>query len=342
VSESLANSSPPYEDAIEVENLEGVPADLSGWYLSDDRASLESLRKFRIPDGSVVPANGRVVFYEEAFNPAGDPQAFGLSSGGEGVYLSATRDGAPTGAIRGFEFPATDDNASFGRVATSEGVELSVLERPTFGAVSPENVEVFREGKGAANAPPRIGDVVINELMIHPSGDGPEWIELLNRSDHAVALGPMGDDAGWRLAGEAEMAFEAGTTLPAGGYLVVSGVDPSAFRSVVAVPPNAQVVGPYVGSLDNAGGEVRLERPVPSASKPGKPAYTWEDRVAYRTALPWPAAADGQGPSMERRGPARFGSDPESWQALTIGGSPGRPNGTIYTLFLPFALDDPE
>ena len=50
------------EDAVEIINLGEEAVDLSTWFLSD---SLEEPRKFRIPEGSIVEAGERIVFYEE-------------------------------------------------------------------------------------------------------------------------------------------------------------------------------------------------------------------------------------------------------------------------------------
>ena len=51
----------------------------------------------------------------------------------------------------------------------------------TFGADDPQNVEQFRLGTGAANAYPRVGPVVISEIMYNPLvGDAYEFIELRN------------------------------------------------------------------------------------------------------------------------------------------------------------------
>src|SRR5690606_34473241 len=55
VNELLAHTDPPLEDAVEFHNQTDQPVDISGWYLSD---SANALQKYRIPDGSVVPAKG--------------------------------------------------------------------------------------------------------------------------------------------------------------------------------------------------------------------------------------------------------------------------------------------
>jgi len=66
-------------------------------------------------------------------------------------------------------------------------------------------------------------EIVIHEILYHVSPNRPEpnepahtWVELHNRSDHAVDL------TGWQLADGIRFVFEPDTILEAGGYLVVA------------------------------------------------------------------------------------------------------------------------
>ena len=89
------------------------------------------------------------------------------------------------------------------------------------------NAACQSEGSGAdagANPPPDpdpidLGLVVLNEIVAKAADDGPDWLELHNRSDAAV------DISGWSILDEGSAAdeaffFAAGTTIAAGGYLV--------------------------------------------------------------------------------------------------------------------------
>jgi hypothetical protein len=52
--------------------------------------------------------------------------------------------------------------------------------------------------------------------------------------------------------------------------------------------------------------------------------YDVIDSVRYNDKLPWPVAADGGGPSLQRLDPAAYADDPANWFAN--GATPGRPN----------------
>ena len=64
---TLAAEDGQYYDYIELVNLSGADVDISGWYLSDDAADTMA---WRIPDGTVVPAGGYLLFYASG-NDAG-------------------------------------------------------------------------------------------------------------------------------------------------------------------------------------------------------------------------------------------------------------------------------
>jgi hypothetical protein len=162
--------------------------DISGWYLSDDFVRTNStggydLKKYRIPDGTVLPAGGFKVFYERDFNTLNPAAPFSLSQYGETVYLSsADSAGHLTGYVTGAAFGVSARGISIGRYATSRGVDFVPLSRTTFGSDAPANLAEFRTGTGASNALPRVGPVVINEIMYNPTGGGSEFLEFLNIS----------------------------------------------------------------------------------------------------------------------------------------------------------------
>jgi len=59
------------------------------------------------------------------------------------------------------------------------------------------------------------------------------------------------------------------------------------------------------------------------------------DSVAFGIASPWPAAAAGQGPTLELRGPALDNHLASSWAAATGYGTPGAQNSAYTSVALP-------
>ena len=150
--------------------------------------------------------------------------------------------------------------------------------------------------------------VTLNEVFYHPpdplppaTAAAPEWIELHNQMSSRVDLG------GWSLRGGIAYTFPEGTVMEPGAYLVVS--------AAAGSPPGA--LGPFTGKLDNAGEEVRLHE-------------RWGrmmDRVSYEDGGPWPAAADGSGPTLAKRAPDDGSEGAASWTAsIQSGGTPGAEN----------------
>lgn len=159
---------------------------------------------------------------------------------------------------------------------------------------------------GEDNAAPLGSAIVINEIMYHHRPTYPnvgveyatnpeEWVELHNSSDVPVPVG------GWELDGAVRFTIPAGTTIPEGGYLVLAR-DAAAFAVKF---PEVPVVGDWSGSLSNRHEELILR------NVEGNPT----DRVHYYDDQPWPAAADGDGSSMELRNPFLDNASPDAWRA---------------------------
>jgi hypothetical protein len=254
ISEVLTHTDSPLEDAIELRNTTGAPINISGWWLSDDRGSL---RKYQIPSTTIVPAKGFVVIYETAFTNAEQAAIpFAISSHGDEVVLSAFANNALTGYRAAVDFGAADNGVSFGRHLTSDGrVEFVALSARTFGVDDPDTVEEFREGAGATNAYPRVGPVVISEIMYHPPDDGTndntrdEYIELHNISTTPVGL--VEGTNSWRLRDAVDFDFAPGTVIAPGGYLLVVSFDPvnnptalAGFRGRYNLTTETPIVGP--------------------------------------------------------------------------------------------------
>ncbi|MBN2505357.1 MAG: lamin tail domain-containing protein [Verrucomicrobia bacterium] len=335
INEVLTHSDPPLEDAVELHNLTGDDVDISGWYLSD---SQNYLLKYRLPAGSVVPANGFLVFYEVQFNAPDQGDAFSFSSAkGDKVYLSQSlTPGVLTGYRAFAEFGPAENGVSFGRHPTSVGVDFTAMSARTFGADNPASTNEFRQGTGRTNAYPKVGPVVINEIMYHPlaTNDVLEYVELHNILGTPVPLyDPAYPENTWRMREGIDFNFPPNTIIPAGGFVVLVNFDPThdpvsraAFEAEYG--NGMTLVGPYSGSLDNAGEAIALRKPDEPVLTPGPDyglvPYVVVDRVVYDDAAPWPLTPDGQGDVLARETAVLYGNDPINWIAAAP--TPGMAN----------------
>jgi len=333
INEVLSHTDEPLEDAIELHNPGDRPVNIGGWYLSQDR---DDLKRFRIPDGTTLAAGGHWVFYEAEFNGGtGSLVPFQLDSAlGESLYLSKAFGDALTGDMTQVRFGALLNGVSAGRWVNSQGeMHFVPLAARTFGVDNPATLPEFRNGEGASNSPPRVGPVVISEIMYHPTNGGFEYVELHNTG--AVDL-PLYDPAHpsntWRLTRAVGYAFETNVSIPAGGHLLVTETNAATFTNTCSVPAGVRVLGPYDGKLENRGGTLELLQPDtpqrPTDPDPGYVPYCLVERVAYDDRAPWPVWADGHGPALERRDVRAYGNDPANWTFYVAGGSPGATNET--------------
>ena len=321
INEILAHTDPPIaqSDSIELYNPTDQQIDISGWYLSD---SQDDFLKYRIPDGTLLAPNAYLVLDENDFNPSPlepGPKDFALSgSAGDDVWLVIS-DG--TGRVLSFvddvHFDATLNGETLGRLPNGRG-QLAPLGRNTLGC-------------GRAHA--RVGPIVISELNYNPGEptaaalaidpnleeDDLEFVEIHNPTTESVTL------TNWQIRGGVDFEFQAGTTLPAGGTLVVvsfnAGLEETpdrlnAFRAHYGIDPSVTIIGLWEGQLSDGGEQVRLLRPdTPSAADPFPIPRVIEDAVLYDDLAPWPALADGQGSSLTRGVPTSFAGSASSWTA---------------------------
>jgi len=285
-------------DWIELYNASATDAVvLTGWYLSDSGADLHM---FQFGADVVIGPHEYKVFTERDDFGA----VFALSELGEEVHLTD-----PAGTIHEIAmFTAAQREVSFGRYTNSTGVT--------------EYVAMADATPGQANAAPKVGPVVISELMYHPPAAGDEFIELKNVTGEDVLLfDPVNPANTWQFTNGIEFAFAAGDSIPAGGYALVVGGDPAAFREKYGIPASVPIYGPWSGNLENAGETVTLKKPGDPGEE-GVPYYL-VDHVLYNDALPWPVSADGGGPSLVRTSDAAYGNEVLSWAAGPPYGTPG-------------------
>jgi hypothetical protein len=307
VNELLSRLALPGFDIVELFNPTPNAVDISGWFLSDDAAAPQ---KFRFPTDTVIPGGGFLILAESQFNATpGTNNSFAFGLRGDSVFLfSGDANTNLTGYSHGFTFGGSAEDVSFGRHVISTGEEHFTAQRAvTF---------------GGTNAGPRVGPVVINEIHYHPAPEHDEFIELRNITELPVDLfDPAHPTNAWRLNG-AGFTFPGNVTLEANGFALVTALAPAAFRTKYSIPAAIPIFGPLAGLLQDSGERLELQRP----ETPDTNGVLWitVDAVRYNDKLPWPASADGDGPSLQRLDSAAYGDDPANWFASGI--TPGAAN----------------
>jgi len=331
INEVMAHTDSAPNDWIELYNTTASPIDISGWYLSDN---LSDVMKYEFGPGTVIGAYDYLVVSEDAnFGTAstdpGKHVAFALSENGELVRLCSALDanGVLTGYHQTEDFGASENGVSFGRYykASTDNFNFVPMSSPT---------------AGAANAYPKLGPVVITEIMYHPDwyatgwlydNDQYEYIELYNPNPAGVTLYDYGQGEAWKFVDGIDYTFPSPpdeVTIPAGEYIVVV-KNSSAFALRYSSVPLSKVFGPYDGWLANDGEKIELAKP--GDEYLGTRYYIRVERVNYSDGLHpgdnpsdvdlWPTAADGQGSSLERIDISLYANDPNNWIADTP--SPG-------------------
>ena len=328
INEVLAHSHDTAADWIELYNTTSTAIDIGGWFLSD---SDDDPFKFEIAQGTMIGPGEYMVFYEDLhFGNVSNPGAYGpfaLSENGERLYLSSAQNGVRTGYRDVQDFGASETGVSFGR-----------FYKPGTGNYN--FVALDRTTQGAANAYPKVGPIVISEIMYHPAwpsggrytNEQYEYIELHNISGQPVTLYDYDKGEPWMFTDGVEFTFDADSTVtvPAGGYLMVV-KDPAAFSWRYPSIPTNEIFGPYEGKLSNSGEKLELSMPG-DIDASGQRHYIRVDRVNYSDgshpedapgpADLWPVEADGSGLSLTKIAPAEYGNDPQNWIAAQA--SPGR------------------
>ena len=299
INEVLANTSAASGSQIEVLNTIASPLDLSGWYLSD---AADDLAKYQIPPGTTIDAGDFLVF--------SDADSFGAQfsldgDGGEVFLASSDAVGALAGFVASMSFGAVDTETSFGRYLTSDG--------------RVENVEQVSPTVGSENAGPRVGPIVINEVMYRPLDGADEYIELLNTSGGSIDL------VTYALKGAVDLDLP-GISIAAGSYALIVGIDPATFRANNNVPDTIPIIGQFAGSLADLGDDIRLIR----SRGEGTPDILVE-HVDYLPQTPWPDLPSEINVSINRIDETAFANDPVNWTVSIVDGTPGADNLTVDT-----------
>jgi len=262
---------------VELYNRTASPVDVGGRKLS---LFPQTQGSYTLPKPTSVPAHGRVVINEAQL---------GFSLTNVPAIVFSTADGRFVDAINPRTAPAS---ASTGRWPDGSDNRY-VFSAPTKNA--PNTLTLERR-------------VVIHEIQYHPAptNTGGEFIELFNRGPGAV------DVSGWSFTRGVEYTFPAGTSIPAGGYLVLAH-RPADAQAYYGIP---LPLGPYTGQLRNDAETILLRDALRNPV----------DRVRYADEGSWPEAADGLGPSLELANAELENRYGPAWRASSGNGTPGAAN----------------
>jgi hypothetical protein len=161
------------------------------------------------------------------------------------------------------------------------------------------------------------GHLVINEIMYNPLVPDASFIEIFNTS----AVNAF-DLSGFRLDG-ADFSFPGGSIITPNGFLVIAS-DAQAFAA--AYGATIPVAGEFNGKLSNGGETLKLVKP---GSTPDQDLVL--NQVTYDSAPPWPAAANGFGPSLQLIDPAQDNNRVANWAAV-LTNNPAAPQWQYVTV----------
>ncbi|WCJ58246.1 lamin tail domain-containing protein [Fontisphaera persica] len=269
VNELLANAPTGEVDFVELFNYSTQAVDLAGCVLTDNPET----NKYVFPPGSLVPPQNFLVVNQTTLG-------FGLKTGGDTLWLKAPDGALVLEAVR---FGAQEQGVTWGRYPDG----------------APDFSRLTASSPGLPNAPSRLSEVVINEIMFNPISRNPddEFIELYNRISQPVDL------SGWQLRGGISYLIPSHVILPPYGHLVIAR-NAARLRGLhPGLSPNL-ILGDFSGQLSNQGERLQLARPVPSVSvETGVPVTNTlmvvVDELIYRDGGRWGRWADGGGSSLE-------------------------------------------
>jgi len=285
INEVLARSGADDVDAVELFNTTDHAIDVGGWYLSN---SANDLLKYAIPAKTVVPPLEYLVIDGRDFS-------FNLDGRrGDVVWLVTTNAmGSVDTFVDRVTFGAATIGTSWGRWPNGTG-RMTTMREPTFG----------RENSG-----PRLGDVVISELMLSPLGpnaSGLQFVELFNTTGAAIDL------SNWRIRQGVKVDLPAGTTIAPHAVLVVAPFDPTdqgdagrlnLFRLTYDLDSSVQIVGGFSGNLKKEGEPIELQ----NADRDVVDGFAFDDRA------PWPSDVGTAGGAIHRIDPNRWGGNGSNW-----------------------------
>lgn len=262
-------------DYLELFNRNPEPVDLSGAWLTDSATT----NKFRIPDGTLIPAGGFLSLNETQLG-------FSLSSEGETIYLLNPNGDRVLDAVR-------------------FGDQRPLVSTGRYPDGSPEWYPLKDRSPGAVNREFLLSDIVINEIMYQPisGNDDDTYVELHNRGDQAVNIG------NWRFIAGISFEFPPETWIPPHGYLVVAKNKARLLSRYPGSLTDQNTYGDYAGKPTRDENHVALAMAVERVTTGANGVtrtnrlYPVVDEVTFARGGRWGRWANGDGSSLELRDP---------------------------------------
>ncbi len=187
-----------------------------------------------------------------------------------------------------FESPRCVSLALLASLALGAAAGCGDDDQPMASGAGPATEAGAADGPGVDGGVAPVGAprIAISEIMYNPvlsnaDSNDHEFLELHNAGTAGIDLG------GWKLSGEIQFTFAAGTVVGPGQFLVVAKKRTAllAVAKYNLAPLAGQVVGDFAGALDDGGGRIVLTDAVGATV----------DQAAYDDKFPWPLAADSFG-----------------------------------------------
>ncbi len=184
-------------DWIEVYNTTGSAVDISGYKIYDNGGQAGTKSKKQFPAGTILPPKGFFAIVVDTATFVGDTSGFGISSGGETVWLEN-----PAGAvIDTCSIPALGTDTSYARIPDGGKVWRKTFPRT----------------KGRTNVA-----IKMNETYSRGAAGNLDWIEVHNNSAASIDIsGYKIYDNGGQAGTKSKKLFPAGTIVPANGFAVI-------------------------------------------------------------------------------------------------------------------------
>jgi hypothetical protein len=197
INEAYSRGTPGDLDWIEVYNTTAADIDISGYMIYDNGGLAGSKPKRQFPAGTILPAKGFVAMVTDTAAFDGDESGFGLSSGGETIWL----EDAAGALIDSSVIPACSVDTSWARVPDGADTWMKVQPRT----------------KGSSNVL-----IKMNECYSRGTAGALDWIEIYNAAAADMDIsGYKIYDSGGQSGSKPKKEFPAGTVIPASGYYVI-------------------------------------------------------------------------------------------------------------------------